>query len=74
MDIMKTDVKIILYVPGVVNKPYTMKLYVKTHSNVQTVVKVMMLTLRSAKYGIKKKKYSESNLHVISLFLKHGKQ
>ena len=47
--------------------PYTMKLYVKTHSNVQTVVKVMMLTLRSAKYGIKKKKYSESNLHVISL-------
>ena len=27
----------------------------------------MMLTLRSAKYGIKKKKYSVSNLHVISL-------
>ena len=73
MDIIKTDVKIILYVPGVVNQPYTMKLNVKTHSNVQTVVKVMMLTLRSAKYGIKNKKYSEANLQVISLFLKRGK-
>ena len=66
--------KIILYVSGVVKQPYTMKVYVKTHSNVQTVVKVMMLTLRSAKYGIKKKKYSESNLHVIYLFLKRGKK
>ena len=74
MNIMKTDVKTILYVPDAMNQPYTMKLYIKIHSNVQTVEKVMMLTLRSAKYGIKKKKNSESNLHVISLFLKQGKQ
>ena len=65
--------KTILFVPNVANKQNIMKVYVKIQLSVRIVEKPMTLTQRNAKFGRRKKKYSELNLHVISLFLKHGK-
>ena len=70
---MRIDVKTILFVPNVANKQNIMKVYVKIQQSVRIVEKPMTLTRRNAKFGRRKKKYSELNLHEISFFLKHGK-
>ena len=49
-----------------------MKVYVKIQQSVRIVEKPMTLTQRNAKFDRRKKKFSELNLHEISLFLKRG--
>ena len=71
---MRINVKTSLYVPNVANLLYIMQVCVKTQRSVLNVEKATMLIQKNAKFGKRKKKYFELNLHVPSLFLQREKQ